>query len=105
MTWVVCSPSIRVEQTILLPLTKAKVFPIFVYVGAIVTIRHTVEHHFPLITVGDEPGTKSGSVGQLAQVGACYRARLTPDWVLASLGVPGPLKEMVIVTQMEGWGL
>ena len=39
----------------------------------------------PLITVGDEPGTKSGSVGQLAQVGACYRARLAPDWVLASL--------------------
>ena len=39
----------------------------------------------PLITVGDEPGTKSGSVGQLAQVGACYRARLTADWVLASL--------------------
>ena len=39
----------------------------------------------PLITVGDEPGTEAGRVGQLAQVGACYRTRLSADWVLASL--------------------
>ena len=29
MTRIVCSSSIRVEQTILLPLTKAKVLPIY----------------------------------------------------------------------------
>ena len=39
----------------------------------------------PLITIGHEPGTETRRIWQLSQVGACYRARLTLDWVLASL--------------------